>query len=119
GIGESQIDELARRAGLDPLTVRRENLCRPGDELRSGAKPLDADLVGDVEKVADAVGWGEPKPPNVGRGVSVGLLAAGAHPVSTAIVRLERSEEHTSELQSHLNLVCRLLLEKKKKQQRQ
>src|SRR5260370_1891884 len=25
-----------------------------------------------------------------------------------------RSEEHTSELQSHLNLVCRLLLEKKK-----
>src|SRR5260370_12675790 len=28
----------------------------------------------------------------------------------------QRSEEHTSELQSHLNLVCRLLLEKKKKQ---
>src|SRR4051812_49858681 len=27
----------------------------------------------------------------------------------------ERSEEHTSELQSHVNLVCRLLLEKKKK----
>src|SRR5438477_11892052 len=26
-----------------------------------------------------------------------------------------RSEEHTSELQSHVNLVCRLLLEKKKK----
>src|SRR5260370_24338864 len=31
------------------------------------------------------------------------------------LTRLElRSEEHTSELQSHLNLVCRLLLEKKK-----
>src|SRR5260370_955912 len=29
--------------------------------------------------------------------------------------RSSRSEEHTSELQSHLNLVCRLLLEKKKK----
>src|SRR5260370_22702865 len=28
--------------------------------------------------------------------------------------QLARSEEHTSELQSHLNLVCRLLLEKKK-----
>src|SRR5260370_9036108 len=28
--------------------------------------------------------------------------------------RCSRSEEHTSELQSHLNLVCRLLLEKKK-----
>src|SRR5438477_5767325 len=30
-------------------------------------------------------------------------------------VRRSRSEEHTSELQSHVNLVCRLLLEKKKK----
>src|SRR5260370_32355806 len=30
------------------------------------------------------------------------------------LAQLERSEEHTSELQSHLNLVCRLLLEKKK-----
>src|SRR2546426_6569274 len=29
--------------------------------------------------------------------------------------RLERSEEHTSELQSPCNLVCRLLLEKKKR----
>src|SRR5260370_23775984 len=29
-----------------------------------------------------------------------------------------RSEEHTSELQSHLNLVCRLLLEKKKTKRR-
>src|SRR6476661_9263217 len=29
-----------------------------------------------------------------------------------------RSEEHTSELQSHLNLVCRLLLEKKKNRPR-
>src|SRR5260370_7742098 len=31
------------------------------------------------------------------------------------VVYDSRSEEHTSELQSHLNLVCRLLLEKKKK----
>src|SRR5438105_12100243 len=30
----------------------------------------------------------------------------------------ERSEEHTSELQSRVDLVCRLLLEKKKKQKR-
>src|SRR5260370_32528466 len=30
-----------------------------------------------------------------------------------------RSEEHTSELQSHLNLVCRLLLEKKKNKTKQ
>src|SRR5260370_25272786 len=35
----------------------------------------------------------------------------GLHP---RLLREVRSEEHTPELQSHLNLVCRLLLEKKK-----
>src|SRR5260370_3804546 len=35
-------------------------------------------------------------------------------PVPAGQARI-RSEEHTSELQSHLNLVCRLLLEKKKR----
>src|SRR2546422_6593152 len=35
---------------------------------------------------------------------------------ATRVGVLERSEEHTSELQSRLHLVCRLLLEKKKKQ---
>src|SRR5207237_7141858 len=33
--------------------------------------------------------------------------------VQEAVSKIRRSEEHTSELQSHLNLVCRLLLEKK------
>src|SRR5947209_14288275 len=35
-----------------------------------------------------------------------------------AVVTTERSEEHTSELQSRQYLVCRLLLEKKKKKQK-
>src|SRR2546422_1648107 len=34
------------------------------------------------------------------------------------VARANRSEEHTSELQSRLHLVCRLLLEKKKKKKR-
>src|SRR2546422_7916120 len=37
---------------------------------------------------------------------------------SSAKTTSPRSEEHTSELQSRLHLVCRLLLEKKKKQRR-
>src|SRR6476661_9612159 len=37
----------------------------------------------------------------------------GSRPAVPSTRRI-RSEEHTSELQSHLNLVCRLLLEKKK-----
>src|SRR5438105_10189361 len=34
------------------------------------------------------------------------------------VVRYDRSEEHTSELQSRVDLVCRLLLEKKKKKKK-
>src|SRR2546429_3120410 len=39
---------------------------------------------------------------------------ATAVPNKNAALKLKRSEEHTSELQSRLHLVCRLLLEKKK-----
>src|SRR5260370_19867698 len=46
---------------------------------------------------------------NVHKGVVVGL---GAVEVLKRLVG--RSDEHTSELQSHLNIVCRLLLEKNK-----
>src|SRR5690242_6875678 len=38
-----------------------------------------------------------------------------AHTLMWSPLITRRSEEHTSELQSHVNLVCRLLLEKKKK----
>ena len=92
-VGELQVDEVARRVGLDPLEMRRRNLLRPGEIVRRGGTPLDADLVGDVEKAAAALGWDEPLAPGRGRGLSVGLLAAGAHPVSSAIVRLESDGE--------------------------
>src|SRR2546430_11672607 len=47
----------------------------------------------------------KPTPPRASDGAGVG--------------RTRRSEEHTSELQSQSNLVCRLLLEKKKKKRKQ
>src|SRR5260370_2618475 len=47
------------------------------------------------------------------RSARLHLLPGVARPRRGAAARI-RSEEHTSELQSHLNLVCRLLLEKKK-----
>src|SRR5690242_21375557 len=55
-------------------------------------------------------------------GIYGATILAGLYPARSAIrmepievIHEERSEEHTSELQSHVNLVCRLLLEKKKK----
>src|SRR5256885_3095179 len=59
----------------------------------------------------------------VGLGIYIyfGLLAVGASGATAIVISLVsfagitiRSEEHTSELQSPCNLVCRLLLEKKK-----
>src|SRR2546426_5523653 len=52
--------------------------------------------------------WGDP-----GRDPAIGSMKV-ATPTPTSVVA-RRSEEHTSELQSPCNLVCRLLLEKKKK----
>src|SRR5260370_19953258 len=59
------------------------------------------------------------------RSISARASAAAAEPAGRGPIRTSasrsrnaraaRSEEHTSELQSHLNIVCRLLLEKKKK----
>src|SRR5260370_15863120 len=61
------------------------------------------------------------KEPNHGSGASIltAVTVPSQHYLGSALVDQMtneiRSEEHTSELQSHLNLVCRLLLEKKKK----
>src|SRR5690242_21533327 len=46
------------------------------------------------------------------------LTMAQQVPLAGAVI-VSRSEEHTSELQSHVNLVCRLLLEKKKKKKKE
>src|SRR5690242_21362356 len=45
--------------------------------------------------------------------VAASRAHAGALSPATSVPRASRSEEHTSELQSHVNLVCRLLLENK------
>src|SRR5436190_9997728 len=49
------------------------------------------------------------------RVASLGARGGHLRGVVGQLFRVARSEEHTSELQSHSDLVCRLLLEKKKK----
>ena len=50
----------------------------------------------------------------VATGTGAMLAAVGAALSASAVPGLVEMEEHTSELQSHSDLVCRLLLEKKK-----
>src|SRR5438477_8882426 len=60
-----------------------------------------------------SVDLSDPTRPSVAGQIEIPGWSTYIHPLGDRLVT--RSEEHTSELQSHVNLVCRLLLEKKKK----
>src|SRR5438034_7485109 len=72
-----------------------------GDELVRGLRP--GELGPDAVTVTTSTS----------SGLTYSAAPAGANLVTTSSAEY-RSEEHTSELQSHSDLVCRLLLEKKK-----
>src|SRR5688572_32075235 len=74
---------------------------------RHDAGHVAGDRFGDRDYRRYHVGGGE-RDSQVRAEAGVGMLDAGEGAISI------RSEEHTSELQSQSNLVCRLLLEKKK-----
>src|SRR2546426_6316736 len=117
----------ARRPGSRKRRVRRDRQTRPqapphsGQTARLGACPgsepsrytrLLDDRWSSIDKGAATM-----------RGVSnwtvlelrlAGALRLKRRPVAVSFLEAPRSEEHTSELQSPCNLVCRLLLEKKK-----
>src|SRR5258707_7394637 len=92
------------RSTLFPYTTLFRSLITDG--------ALDGDSAS-VEKLAERLGLGERQLRRLF------LQHLGASPISVAQTRRvlfakQRSEEHTSELQSRQYLVCRLLLEKKK-----
>src|SRR5436309_7060400 len=91
---------------LFPYTTLFRSLLRRGVQRRVGAEN------GRVQRSAVRVG-GVPGPHRLGEGRGAD---AEVRDLEDQFAVLLRSEEHTSELQSRENLVCRLLLEKKKKQ---
>ena len=111
--GELNMDMAADRLGIDPVELRRRNLLAPGDTLIAGKRPLDADLVADLDAIVcaleshaadrDAAGSAADSPAadrdasggaaseaGVRRGWAVAVTAsdAGASPISTAQVRM-------------------------------
>src|SRR5690242_2364621 len=95
------------------LTVLR-NLDHRGAK---GSDPETGDGAGILTQLPDAFfraacGFSLPAAGFYAAGMA--FLPPGDSAAAAAKATVERSEEHTSELQSHVNLVCRLLLEKKK-----
>ncbi len=86
---ECHMDSIAQRLGIDPLEFRLKNLLKKGEELRSGARPIDADLAMGTKRAAAEIGWGSVRT-EAGRGIgiAVGVSDSEAMPVSTALVRL-------------------------------
>jgi CO/xanthine dehydrogenase Mo-binding subunit len=85
---ESQMDEAARRLGLDRLEIRLKNLARPGEQFIPGDKAADGNWAQSLRRAAQEIGWGTPMPPGRGRGIAVGVKASATTGASYAIVRL-------------------------------
>jgi CO/xanthine dehydrogenase Mo-binding subunit len=85
---ESQMDEAARRLGIDRVELRMRNLARRGEEIVRGDKPADGDWPQSLRTAAEAIGWGTPLAPGRGRGIGIAIKSSATTGASYAIVRL-------------------------------
>ncbi|HSS61832.1 MAG TPA: xanthine dehydrogenase family protein molybdopterin-binding subunit, partial [Candidatus Limnocylindrales bacterium] len=85
---ESQIDDAARRLGIDRVEIRLRNLAGRGEAFVPGDTPADGDWAESVRKAAAAIGWGTPLESGRGRGLAVAIKASATTGASYAIVRL-------------------------------
>ena len=90
---ELNMDQAAEALGIDPGELRRLNLIPPGERHYPGKRPMDADLVADLDMLLEGLGWEAPEEESdpahpVGIGFGVTASDAGAYPVSTAAVKI-------------------------------
>jgi CO/xanthine dehydrogenase Mo-binding subunit len=86
--GESNLDDAARRLGIDPLEIRLRNLAPKGHPFIPGDTPADGDWAESVRRAADRIGWGSPASAGRGRGIAVGLKEGPTTGLSYSTVRL-------------------------------
>jgi len=88
--GESQIEMLAQKLGMDPAELRMKNLLKPGQELRPGLKGIDADLSSSLKTLVRASAWKKSRSKdNTAIGMACAITNAGATPVSIAMIRMQ------------------------------
>ena len=88
--GESQIEILAAKLGMDPAELRAKNLLKKGQELRPGLKGIDANLSASLKTLVRASHWKRTrKSQNSALGMACAITNAGATPVSVAMIRMQ------------------------------
>jgi CO/xanthine dehydrogenase Mo-binding subunit len=85
---ESQMDDAARRLGIDRVDIRLRNLAHLGEAFVPGDTPADGDWAESVHKAAAAIGWNTPLATGRGRGLAVAIKASATTGASYSIVRL-------------------------------
>jgi xanthine dehydrogenase molybdenum-binding subunit len=77
--GETQLDAIASRLGIDPVKIRLINCNMPGDQTKSGAHITSCGLKECIEESAKSMNWQEKRskyPIEVGEGIYRGIGAA-------------------------------------------
>ncbi|HWH77283.1 MAG TPA: xanthine dehydrogenase family protein molybdopterin-binding subunit, partial [Candidatus Binatus sp.] len=88
--GESQIEILAAKLGMDPAELRMKNLLKKGQELRPGLKGVDANLASNLKTLVRASHWKTSiKKKSAAIGMGCAITNAGATPVSVAMIRMQ------------------------------
>jgi CO/xanthine dehydrogenase Mo-binding subunit len=85
---ESNLDEAARRLGIDPVELRLRNLAHRGDAFIPGDTPADGEWPETLRRAAERIGWGSELAPGRGRGIAVGLKSGPTTGLSYSTVRL-------------------------------
>ena len=88
--GESQIEILAAKLGMDPAELRIKNLLKKGEELCPGLKGIDANLASSLNTLVRESHWKKSiKRKTAAVGMGCAITNAGATPVSVALIRIE------------------------------
>jgi len=93
---ESEMDEVARRLGMDPVEVRVKNLLKENDRFITGEPMISVGISDCLTQAADAIGWQNGKeqqnksalPFVRGKGLAVAIKSTSTPSTSAASVRL-------------------------------
>lgn len=92
---ESEMDEIARRIGMDPLDLRLKNLLQEGDKFITGEPMISVGVSDCVKQAARSIGWqneNEQAPRSGivvrGKGLAVAIKSTSTPSTSAASVRL-------------------------------